>query len=329
MSQQRRRSFSKTMLLCLLLSVFGSLLPSFAGANEFVPDHRAFAIAEHLLEVRGHSLADCSLVRDNLAYYLIQGAKLSRLEGKLEVSPELADDEVVRCVSTKRWKSKVGRTLATPGDNRAILARLQTISVAFAAFSRQVHDAAADQPYELILSGSLVKGHFSPGSDIDLIVDTTDPTLAEWAMESQWSTTTEQPADYDEQVAIADAGDYSTKTAALKLRLLGQTVAIAGRVYDEQFLFTLYLEAMAARGIDIEATTGSVAYRENNSLFRLEREMPLWMVATIEKAKNLREALAALFSSKASATADQAPYGEPSSVLQLLQRERAARVHSR
>ena len=259
-----------------------------------IPQDEAFSIAESLLRVRDYDIDTHSLARDNLAYFLIQGAKVSKLKKALAKNEEATTEEVLACIQTKRWKNKIRRTLENAGTNEAIAQRLAEIGGAFASFSKTVHEKAAGATYQFILSGSLVKGHFSAGSDVDVIIDTKSKELAQWAMSSQWSTTVSHDDDYDERVAIADAGDYSSMSSKLNLRLLGQTVAIDGQVYDEKFLTSFYVKAMDARGVQLADENFTATYAEKNYLFKMEREMSIWMVTAIEQAKNFREAVAAI-----------------------------------
>ncbi len=286
---ESKKLFSIFLVLALLFSA------NAATAEETIPKTAAFMAAETMFEARDLSLETYSLARDNLAYFLIQGAKLKKLQTLLAKSPNASTEEIIALVQTKRWKAKVQRTLETPGSNADIQKRLAEISKAFHEFTKIVHEKAAGAEYRYILSGSLVKGHFSSKSDIDLIIDTKSKELSKWAMNSKWSTTVEHNADYDEQVAIADAGDYSTMSAKLNLRLLGKTVAIEGQEYIEQYLLGFYVSAMDARGVKLDNTDFSAQYRPKNYLAKMEREMSIWMVSAIEQAKNLREAMASLF----------------------------------
>ena len=280
----------REMALIALLMVYGATL---WGQN--IPETEAFQAAETLLSVRDYDTKVHSLARDNLAYFIIQGGKLRKLTKLLAKNDKARTKEVLACIQTKRWKGKVGRTLDSAGTNEAIAKRLAEIGGAFAKFSKTVAEKAAGAKYQFILSGSLVKGHFSAKSDVDLIIDTKSKELASWAMNSQWSTTVSHGDDYDEQVAIADAGDYTTMSSKLNLRLLGQTVAIDGEVYDEKFLAEFYVKAMDARGVKLEAESFAATYAEKNYLFKMKREMSIWMVSAIEQAKNFREAVASIF----------------------------------
>jgi len=267
-------------------------------AAENIPDRAAFIVARRLLEAKGVDLANHSLTRDNLAYALIQGARLKRIKALLDENSTPPDEAVLEHVRTERWKAKVARDLKWHASNADIAARLRIIDAAFTRFTSEIDARAEGAAFSFILTGSIIKGHFSARSDIDLIIDTKDDALATWAMKSVYSTNTEHPNGYDEQIAIADAGNYKTVTSKLKLMFMGQTARIDGKRYEPGFLIGMYKQLMKFRGVLLTGEDFQATYEAKNYLYRMEREMAIWIVKAIDQAKNARKRRANLSKKK-------------------------------
>ncbi len=267
-------------------------------AAENIPNKAAFIVARRLLEAKSVDLASHSLTRDNLAYALIQGAKLKRIQTLLDENPTPSDEAVLEYVRTERWKTKVARELKWHSSNADIAAQLRIIDAAFSRFTSEIDARAAGAAYSFILTGSMIKGHFSVHSDIDLIIDTKNDALATWAMKSVYSTNTEHPDGYDEQIAIADAGNYKTMTSKFKLMLLGQTVRIDGKCYEPGFLVGMYKQLMKFRGVFLTGEDFQATYEAKNYLYWMEREMAIWIVKAIDQTKNARKRRANLSKKK-------------------------------
>ncbi len=124
-----------------------------------------------------------SVYRYNLARYVLNGTPEHLL-----ADPTLSAESLAAApdLIAPRWREKVARDCKAPYDDAAVLRELDAKEAQLRAAAIYLRDSGKAPPdTTLHLMGGLTKGRFGGGSDLDLLVDSSDPGFNAWALRSE------------------------------------------------------------------------------------------------------------------------------------------------
>src|SRR5262249_45179462 len=142
---------------------------------------KAQAIARVLAGPQGDD-PEYSLYRYNLSRYVLNGTP-----GHLLNDPTMSVEGLARSsdLLAPRWREKIERDRAAPYSDAEVMQELDKKEGELRAAAAYLRDSGrAPAGATLHLMGGITKGRFGCGSDLDLLVDSSDPAFNAWALRS-------------------------------------------------------------------------------------------------------------------------------------------------